>query len=106
MEDHNISTQEQDDNTTSSSTIIHTNHQGTHLPEEHEHPSEPAARLLDRADTFIYAIVGACFLLGALLALGYTFWDFGVQAFMIIPHKEAVDRPGFAAEAIIQFVSG
>ena len=60
---------------------------------------------LDRADTFIYAIVGVCFLIGALFALGYTFWAFGV-AVMQIPTHQAVQEPGFAAQAIIEFVSG
>jgi uncharacterized membrane protein (DUF373 family) len=33
-------------------------------------------RLLDRGDTLIYAIVGVCFFLGGLVALGYSFWNF------------------------------
>ena len=32
--------------------------------------------LLEQADAIVYAIVGICFILGALLALGYTFWSF------------------------------
>ena len=31
--------------------------------------------LLDRGDTIIYAIVGACFFLGGFFALGYSFWN-------------------------------
>ncbi len=34
---------------------------------------------LESADTIIYAIVGTSFLLGALCALGYSFWDFGME---------------------------
>lgn len=33
--------------------------------------------LLERGDSLIYAIVGICFFLGAVFALGYSFWDFG-----------------------------
>jgi uncharacterized membrane protein (DUF373 family) len=36
-------------------------------------------RLLDRGDTLIYAIVGVCFFLGGLVALGYSFWNFAYQ---------------------------
>jgi uncharacterized membrane protein (DUF373 family) len=57
--------------------------------------------LLERADTFIYTIVGICFLLGALITLGYTFWQFGVQLIEAL-HKNAV---GDIAAAIIDFVS-
>ena len=107
MEDYTSGIQEQDDNITSSPISIHTNHNGAHIPAGHEHSSRRAGRFLDRADTFIYAIVGACFLLGAILALGYTFWDLSVQAFIVIPQQPAVDqRPVIAAGAIIQFVSG
>lgn len=60
---------------------------------------------LDRADAFIYAMVGICFLVGAILALGYTFWAFGVSV-IDIPTHELAKEPGFAAQAIIEFVSG
>jgi uncharacterized membrane protein (DUF373 family) len=52
--------------------------------------------LLDRADTFIYGIVGICFLLGALFALGYSIWDFVLN--ITAQHPDAVN-------AIIKFVS-
>jgi uncharacterized membrane protein (DUF373 family) len=98
MEDYTSGIQDQDTTSRSPHTII---------PKEHQHSYGHAGRLLDRADTFIYAIVGACFLLGAILALGYTFWDLSVQAFIVIPQQPAVDqRPVIAAGAIIQFVSG
>ncbi len=32
--------------------------------------------LLEKGDSFIYAIVGACFFLAAIIALGYCFWNF------------------------------
>lgn len=41
-----------------------------------------SANLLERSDSFIYAVVGVCFFLGALFALGYTFWDFGSAIFI------------------------
>ena len=107
MEDYTSGIQEQDDNIPTSPTIIHTNHHEVHIPKEHAHPSQGPGRLLDRADTFIYAIVGACFLLGAILALGYAFWDLSVQVFIGIPNQHDITlRPAIAAEAIIQFVSG
>lgn len=49
----------------------------------HHHPQKShtlaylSGSLLEKSDTLIYAIVGICFLLGALFALGYSFWDFG-----------------------------
>jgi uncharacterized membrane protein (DUF373 family) len=63
-----------------------------------------SVRLLERADTFIYAAVGVCFLLGALIALGYSFWDFWT-ALSEVPVMAAAARPGLIASAIIKFVS-
>jgi uncharacterized membrane protein (DUF373 family) len=63
-----------------------------------------SAGLLERADTFIYAAVGVCFLLGALIALGYSFWDFGT-AMSQIPVVAEAARPGLIASAIIKFIS-
>lgn len=59
---------------------------------------------LERADTFIYAAVGVCFLLGALIALGYSFWDFGT-AMSQLPATTLSARPGLIASAIIKFIS-
>ena len=59
------------------------------------------AALLERADTLIYTIVGICFLLGALITLGYAFWAFGLQLTDAL-NKNAVND---IAPAIIQFVS-
>ncbi len=36
-----------------------------------------SSKLLDRGDSFVYAIVGICFLLSGLFTLGYSFWHFG-----------------------------
>jgi uncharacterized membrane protein (DUF373 family) len=104
MEDNTTGTREQNATKLTSSMNIY--HQKVHGREEHKHLSLRAGRILDRADTFIYALVGACFLFGAILALGYTFWDFGVQVLIVIPQNEIDKQPGVAAGAIIQFISG
>jgi uncharacterized membrane protein (DUF373 family) len=72
-----------------------------------EHPDHVAifsSNLLDRADTYIYAIVGVCFLMGTAFALGYSFWDFGV-ALMQVPGSKLVDQPAAVVSAIIKLVS-
>lgn len=35
--------------------------------------------ILDHADAIIYAVVGLCFLVGALIALIYSIWEFALQ---------------------------
>ena len=64
-----------------------------------------AGRFLDRADRVIYAIVGACFLLTAILALIYTFWAFGVSIIELQTFPMA-QQLGQGAQAIMEFVSG
>jgi uncharacterized membrane protein (DUF373 family) len=49
-----------------------------HLTEE-DRLAAFTGHLLDRGDTLIYAIVGVCFFLGGLVALGYSFWNFAYQ---------------------------
>lgn len=76
----------------------------------HEERNDPIARIsahfLDNGDSVIYAIVGICFLVGGLIALGYTFWDFGDHLFN---HTLFINKvflqPADLANAIIQFVS-
>ncbi|MFL5587969.1 MAG: phosphate-starvation-inducible PsiE family protein [Ktedonobacteraceae bacterium] len=64
-----------------------------------------SGRFLDRADSVVYAIVGACFLLAAILALLYSFWDLGIS--IIGLRTFSMDQqPGREAQAIIEFVSG
>ena len=58
---------------------------------------------LEKADTIIYAIVGTCFLLGALCALGYSFWDVGLEMTRALTNTK-FDITSIA-HAIIQFVS-
>ncbi len=84
---------------------------GTPLPSsghigKHHEPEDRigtfSSTLLDRGDSFIYAIVGACFFVGALFALGYSFWDFSVG---MAPVFTLSAQPPSVAKAIIQFVS-
>ena len=76
-----------------------------HIDKHHE-PEDRigtfSSTLLDRGDSFIYAIVGACFFVGALFALGYSFWDFSVG---MAPVFTLSAQPPSVAKAIIQFVS-
>jgi uncharacterized membrane protein (DUF373 family) len=60
-----------------------------------------SAELLERADTLIYTIVGICFLIGALITLGYAFWELGAQITDALNKNAVTDL----APAIIQFVS-
>jgi uncharacterized membrane protein (DUF373 family) len=55
--------------------------------------------LLDRGDSIIYTIVGACFFLAAFFALGYSFWNCGVL--IVASHFQ----PALIGQAIIQFIS-
>ncbi len=64
-----------------------------------------SGHFLDRADRVIYTIVGAGFLLAAILALIYTFWAFGVSIRELLTSPMA-QQPGQGAQAIIEFVSG
>lgn len=63
-----------------------------------------SSELLERSDNLIYVAVGVCFLLGAVIALGYSFWDFGV-AIAQVPALSAIEQPGQVANAIIRLVS-
>jgi len=83
--------------------VEHTNHNRRHHGPE-DRFALLSVGLLERADTFIYAAVGVCFLLGALIALGYSFWDFGT-AMSQIPSTALSARPGLIASAIIKFIS-
>ncbi len=60
-----------------------------------------SGHLLDRSDTFIYSIIGILFLISALLALGYSIWDF------VVTMQSAISKAAIAniGPAIINFVS-
>jgi uncharacterized membrane protein (DUF373 family) len=73
---------------------------------KHNHDSDDflasfSSYWLESADTVIYAIVGTSFLLGALCALGYSFWVFGTQMIAAL----TTNGVNNIAPAIIQFVS-
>jgi uncharacterized membrane protein (DUF373 family) len=72
-----------------------------------EERNDPVARIsanfLDNGDSVIYAIVGVCFLIGGLIALGYAFWDFA-DHLTNLTHGTSLTPATFAI-AIIQFVS-
>ncbi len=85
--------------------------EGTPLPASHRagNHDEPEDRIatfsstvLERGDSFIYAIVGVCFFLGALFALGYSFWNFSIG---MAPIFTFTAQPSSVVKAIIQFVS-
>jgi uncharacterized membrane protein (DUF373 family) len=59
-----------------------------------------SSNLLDQGDSVIYAIVGVCFFLGAIFALGYSFWHFADAVFPI-----SSLTPTKSASAIIQLIS-
>src|SRR5258708_23592387 len=76
----------------------------------HHEPEHPliilSRRFLDRGDSFIYAIVGICFFLGAIFTLGYCFWDFGSTIFNVQGLVNTVTTPqSIVAGAIIKLVS-
>jgi uncharacterized membrane protein (DUF373 family) len=83
-------------------------------PDAHSHPQREAqfhrsrdpiayfsALFLEKSDSFIYAIVGICFFLGGLFALGYSFWDFGYAML----HMSGTSLQATVAGAIIRLVS-
>lgn len=60
--------------------------------------------VLERGDSVIYAIVGFCFFLGAIIALIYSFWDFGVTMQPVFAGQSAAPQT-VTASAIIKLVS-
>lgn len=59
------------------------------------------SHLLERSDVMIYAVIGASFLIGALVVVVYSFFDFWSRiAETLRPHAT-----GTIATAVIQFVS-
>lgn len=89
-------------------TVEHTASHNTNSQDEER--NDPIARVsahfLDNGDSVIYAIVGICFLVGGLIALGYAFWDFGNH---LLDHSVFLNakflQPADLANAIIQFIS-
>src|SRR5690349_11046300 len=72
--------------------------------ESHQHEedriAEFSSNLLEQGDSVIYAVVGVCFFIGAIFALGYSFWHF---ADTILPLSKLT--PSISAAAIINLIS-
>lgn len=80
--------------------------------EKHDPISHFFATWLEKSNSLIYSIVGVCFFLGGLFALGYSFWDFsstmtnvpGIVAAAAVAHAPTTDQ-AVVAGAIIKLVS-
>jgi len=75
--------------------------------ESHEpidHIGQLAGNLLERSDSIIYAIVGVCFFLAAIIALGYCFWNFWTTIAQL-PAQQSSGQAGYFADAIIAIIS-
>ena len=96
--------QEQEDNIQPPPETFHTQH-NRNTYRSGDRISLYSGRFLDRADRVVYAIVGVCLLLAAILALVYTFWALGLSiiGLQTFPVNQ---RPGQVAQAIIELVSG
>lgn len=81
-----------------------------HASPNHEEEDDPLAhrssKFLDRVDTIIYSAVGICFLATSLLALIYTFWQFGAAMLLDLPKHIADQQPAFLASSIVDMISG
>jgi len=96
MTDHQVDVEEKD------SSALHTNHNTEKKQESEDRIAAISSNLLDQGDSLIYTIVGICFFVGALFALGYSFWDFSLG---IEPVFTLSATPAAVAKAIIQLVS-
>jgi uncharacterized membrane protein (DUF373 family) len=94
MSDHHAEGNEQD--RTSNATDDIEPGETHHQPEDRI--ASIASELLDRGDSIVYAIVGICFFLGGIFALGYSLWDF-------VTAIRNSTGPGAISNAIIKFVS-
>src|SRR4030088_3197733 len=104
MSDHTTSASQVESTLSQSSNQNANNHHRDHEPENRI--VALSSRFLDQGDSFIYAIVGICFFLGAIFTLGYSFWDFGSTIFNVQGLVNAVTTPqSIVAGAIIKLVS-
>lgn len=94
MAEHQVDISDQD-NTSPVEISKGRNHQNHH---EEDRIATFSSNILDRGDSIIYAIVGACFFVGALFALGFSFWDFTAQ-------MQMVSKPSDVGLGIIKLVS-
>ena len=94
-----------------SAPLTSTNDNHAHDPHEPTHPIVAfSSRFLDQGDSFIYAIVGLCFFLGAIFTLIYSFWDFGTTMthinYSAVPGTGDASSPqSLVAAGIIKLVS-
>ena len=104
MGDYQARSQEGENNLPPSPETLHTQHNKS-SNRRGDRFALYSGRFLDRADSVVYAIVGLCFLLVAILSIIYTFWAFGVSSIELrmFPMDQ---QPGREAQAIIEFVSG
>lgn len=63
-----------------------------------------SGNLLEKGDSIIYAIVGVCFFLAAIIALGYCFWNFW-HTMTQLPAQQASGQAGYIADAIVAIIS-
>ncbi|GCE31665.1 hypothetical protein KDA_71490 [Dictyobacter alpinus] len=74
----------------------------TYQPEDR--PTLISSMLLDRATTVIYVLVGICFLLGTLIALGYGCWDVAVTL-LGLSGMQGSEQSSAVANAIIKLIA-
>jgi len=96
MADHQVDVKEED------GAALYTKHTTEKNHESEDHIAAFSSNLLEQGDSLIYTIVGLCFFVGALFALGYSFWDFSLG---IAPVFTLSATPANVAKAIIQLVS-
>ena len=106
MSDHQGSLSDMENQATTTVEHSASNHKKGHHEERNDPIARISAHFLDNGDSVIYAIVGVCFLIGGLIALGYSFWDFGNHLLASSNFSNHVFlQPADLANAIIQLVS-
>ena len=96
MSDHQVSVNEPHDAPVYEE---HTKHKSS--DEREDRIAAISGNLLERSDSLIYAIVGICFFLGALFALGYSFWDFGSVMVDVQAAVKATGQPNTTPQAVV-----
>src|SRR5438270_11328089 len=96
MSDHQVSVNEPHDAPVYEE---HTKHKSS--DEREDRIATISGNLLERSDSLIYAIVGVCFFLGALFALGYSFWDFGSVIVNVQDAVKATGLPNTTPQAVV-----
>ena len=104
MSEHEVSITDQDN---ISPVDISASRSYQNHPEAEDRIAIISSNILDRGDSIIYAVVGICFFLGAIVALGYSFWDFGstMSNISYLAKAESLTAQAVVAGAIIKLVS-